>query len=447
MFINIFPNKDCTITDVTINGVGKSGSNTGASEILELYSLTSSTDSIGKSRILLNFNIDSLSSSVASGEVPISAQFKLKLKHASHAETIPYSYDVEVAPISQSWTEGRGLSMYDEGLKDGGVANWSRATTIVNWSISGSSYLSASSLTSSQYFETGLEDLNLDISTIVRGWISGTIPNHGLIIKYPPAYESLNQDLYVKKFFSRNAHATERTPTITALWDDTIQDDRTNMKYNFTGSLFYYRKVDGQLATIGSSVFVNILNSSSTVVQTLTASTSRYGIYYVSGVLVSATSSTQIFRDVWFSGTTQYFTGNFSPRYETGSISLGADDITLDIPNLQTYTYGTRPLIRVFARNKDYRPALASYAAQTPTPVLLKDAYYEISNAETEDVIVDFSTGSLKYSKLSYDKDGNYFILRTDSLKPEYIYKIKIFVNWAGQATVFDKDFTFKVET
>lgn len=447
MFYTLFPQKDSVITDVSLNGVSKTGSNVGASEVLELYALTSSADAVGKSRILLYFDISTLSASIASGETPIGATFKLQMKNAPHAEETPYSYDLEVCPLSQSWTEGRGLSMFDEGLRDGGVVNWSKATTIQNWSISGSSYFSSSALTSSQYFETGLEDLNCDISNIVRAWVSGTIPNHGVVIKFPQVYETLNEDLYVKKFFSRNVHATERLPMLTALWDDSTQDDRSNIKYNVSGTLFYYRNINGQLTSLNSPVYVNIVNSSSAVVQTLTASTDNTGIYYITGVLAPFTSSTTIYRDVWFSGTTQFFTGTFQPTYETGSVSLNSDSLTLNLPNLQTYTFGTRTLVRVFARNKDYRPAMASYAGKDPEPILLKNAYYQILNAETEDVIIDFSTGSLKYSKLSYDKSGNYFILRTDSLRPEYIYKIKILVDWVGQTQVFDKGFNFKIES
>lgn len=447
MFYNIFPTKDSTITNVTLNGATRTGSNSGASEILELYSLTSSSDSIGKSRILLYFDISALSSSIALDEIPISSIFKLKLKNAPHIDTTPYSYDLEIAPVSQSWTEGRGLSMYDEGLRDFGVCNWSQATTLQNWSISGSSYISASSLTASQYFDSGFEDLDIDVSSIVRAWVSGTVQNNGFIIKYPQAYENLNQDLYVKKFFSRNVHATERIPTLTALWDDSIQDDRSNIKYGVSGSLYYYRKINGQLESAGSTLFVNILNVSGTAIQTLTASQIKTGIYHASGVFVNYTTATVACRDVWYSGTIQYFTGTFAPSFSTGSTSLEPDEITLDIPNLQTYTHGTKTLVRVFARNKDYRPALVSYAQQTPEPVLLKDAYYQISNAENEDVLIDFSTGSVKFSKLSYDKDGNYFILRTDSLRSEYIYKIKILVNYAGQTQIFDKNFVFKIET
>jgi hypothetical protein len=30
-------------------------------------------------------------------------------------------------------------------------------------------------------------------------------------------------------------------------------------------------------------------------------------------------------------------------------------------------------------------------------------------------------------------------------LRPEYIYKIKIFVNWSNQIQIFDRNFLFKV--
>jgi hypothetical protein len=369
----------------------------------------------------------------------------LKLKNAPHSEIVPYGFDLEVCPLSQSWIEGRGLSNYDEGMKDLGVSNWSKRTLIDNWSISGSSYFSSSNLTASQYFETGFEDMDCDISNIVRAWISGTIPNHGLVVKFPPAYENLNSDLYVKKFFSRNVHATERTPRLFVGWDDSVQDDRANIKYNTSGSLFYYRNINGGMEDVSTSLFVNVLNSSS-VIQTLTASKVSRGVYVVSGVLVPSGASETTYRDVWFNGASQYFTGTFRALYETGSMSKDFDSITLNIPNLNTFTYGTKNIIRVFARQKDYRPALASYAGQNPEPIFLKDAYYQIQDAETEEIVVDFSTGSLKYSKLSYDKDGNYFILRTDSLRPEYIYKVKILMNWADQIQIFDKNLLFKIE-
>lgn len=447
MFYTIFPNKDCTITNVNINGLSKTGSNSGASEIVELYVLTSSASNRGVSRVLMSFDVSSISASIADGTIPSGSQFRLFLKNAQHAETNPYSFDLEVCPLSQSFSEGRGLSMHDEGLKDYGVCNWFKRTTLDNWSISGSSYISASHLTASQYFETGHEDLNLDISNIVWAWTTGNLQNNGLVIKFPQAYEQFSEDLYVKKFYSRNAHATERSPKLTSLWEKVINDDRRNMHYNISGNLYYYRFENGSPSNVAGPLFVNIYNSQSVVVQTITASQYANGIYKASGVLITPHSATSIYRDVWFSSSTQYFTGNFDLHYSTGSQFFDYDNFALNITNLQTYQKSEKVIVRVFIREKDYRPALASYAGKTPVPLFKNDAYYQIQNAETEEVIIDFSTGSLKYSKLSYDENGNYFELWTDSLKPEYLYKIRILVNDKNQTQIFDKDAVFKIDT
>jgi hypothetical protein len=196
MFYTIFPTKDCTITDVTIRGQSRTGSNTGASEVSELYVLTSSAQSRGKSRILMYFDLSSISSSIASNVIPSgTAQYRLFLKNATHYDTVPYSFDVEVCPLSQTWAEGRGLSMYDEDLQDGGYANWTKATSLVNWNISGSSYISGAAFTASQYFETGHEDLDIDISNIVRLWLTGNLPNHGVAIKFRSDYETASQEM------------------------------------------------------------------------------------------------------------------------------------------------------------------------------------------------------------------------------------------------------------
>jgi hypothetical protein len=396
----------------------------------------------------MSFDVSSISASVADGTIPSGSQFKLFLKNAAHAEENPYSFDIEVCPLSQSWTEGRGLSMNDEGLKDYGVANWYKRTTLDNWSISGSSYISASNLTASQYFETGHEDLNLDISNIVWAWTTGNLPNNGIVIKYPLSYEQHSEDLYVKKFYSRNAHATERSPKLTSFWEKVINDDRGNVHYGVSCSLYHYRFENGAPSNVAGPLFVNLYNSQSAVVQTCTASLHSNGIYKITGVLISIPhSSTVIYRDVWFSGTTQYFTGNFRPGYSTGSQFFDYDNFSVNITNLQTYQRSEKVIVRVFIREKDYRPALSSYAGRDPVPLYQKDAYYQIQNAETEEIIVDFSTGSLKYSKLSYDENGNYFELWTDSLKPEYLYKIRILVNDKNQTQVFDKDCVFKIET
>lgn len=447
MFKFSHADKDTVIYDVSIDGTSNTGSNVGQSEILEIFHLSESVSTLGNSRILIRFNITPLSESIADGDVPTaSVEYRLRLKNANHAETVPYSYDLEVYPLSRSWDEGRGLSMFDENLKDKGYANWTNATSQVQWSITGSDYISASALTASQHFDFGTEDVDIDISNIVYAWLTGGYANYGLMLKYQDFYETGSSDYYNKKFFSRHALVPERVPRIEALWENSMQDDRSEFPYEFTGTLGYYRFIGGAPHRIQESLFVDILNSSSTVVQTLTASTVEDGIYEASGVFISPTSSTQIYRDIWFTATDQLFTGTFQPVYVTGSKTLNFDSISMNIPNLKE-VYGTdeEVIVRVFAKRKDYKPAVVKKGSVTPDPLLLKNAYFQIENAETKEVLVCFSTGSTKYSKLSYDFEGNYFKFWTSSLPKNSIYKIKILADYNDKRFIFDKNWTITI--
>lgn len=440
--------KDNTITDVKIDGSSRlTGSNQGKSEILDLYVLppNSSSATNGKSRVLIQFDLSDISSSIASGEIPSSSvEYRLKMVNSPHYETVPQSFDLVLFPLSRAWDEGRGLSNFDEGLKDGGFSNWQNATSTTAWSLTGSDYMTT--ISSSQHFDEGTEDLDVDISNIVYAWLTGNLPNNGLVLKYPDNHETGSNKFYVKKFFSRHAMVPERNPRIEVRWSNFIQDDRSNLKYNKTGSLYYYRFIDGEASNVGSTVFVDIINSSSTTTSTITASLKENGIYEASGVFVSHTSSTSIYRDVWFTSTSQLFTGNFSPVFSTGSSISALSTLKVDIPNLkEQYSSDEEIFVRVFCRDFDYKPALRRSGSVDPSPTLLKNAYYEIVNNDTDSPVICFSTGSNKYSKLSYDKNGNYFKLKTSSLDKGSVFRIKILVIHNRQQFTFDQGWLINV--
>ena len=73
-------------------------------------------------------------------------------------------------------------------------------------------------------------------------------------------------------------------------------------------------------------------------------------------------------------------------------------------------------------------------------------AFYSLQDAETEDVIVPFGSGS----RISCDSTGNFFNLDLDGYQPERFYSI-LFKVVSGSGTTqvteqyFDEGFTFKV--
>ena len=75
---------------------------------------------------------------------------------------------------------------------------------------------------------------------------------------------------------------------------------------------------------------------------------------------------------------------------------------------------------------------------------LQQGAYYSVKDAETEDVIIPFSTGSI----ISCDSTSNYFNLWMDGFQPERFYRFEIkVVSGSGEQTsmIYDDEFTFKV--
>ena len=108
------------------------GSNQGASDILEVFSLygqaidtNTTSGSQELSRLLIEFPVSGTSAGEIkaarlAGDIPASGSvsFYLKLYNAKHSQTVPRSLKVNIMAISQSWSEGTGLDM--EEYKDRG---------------------------------------------------------------------------------------------------------------------------------------------------------------------------------------------------------------------------------------------------------------------------------------------------------------------------------------
>ena len=202
MFYSIFPEKDATLYEVS------SSQNTGLDEILELQNTQVLYGGIGvafNSRILLKFDITAISKSMAGNtpEIPSAAKFYLRL-YTTKAEELPLSYSVETYPVSQSWEMGTGryynFPKTTEGtswkFRDGQLASnqWATESFAAGstggsqtengggtwWTVSGSAQ---------QEFNYSETDVHMDVTTIVKNWITGSIsagggiPNEGFMVK------------------------------------------------------------------------------------------------------------------------------------------------------------------------------------------------------------------------------------------------------------------------
>lgn len=467
--------KDTTITDAYRGNLTEraTDANMGASDILEVFSIygQAATSSLEASRFLVQFPIDEIVADRAAGNIPASGSvnFYLNISNAPHGETTPKDFDLVVAPVSQSWTEGFGLDM--EQYEDLGVANWLTASSGSVWTQAGGDYLASPAYTSS--FSFGDEDLNVDITSLVESWIDSTIQNNGVGVRLSPTYESSSTDsFFTKRFFARRSEHFYKKPWIEARFDDSVKDNRNNFYISSSlvpaednlMTLFLYNRTRNGLRNIpavGSGpIYMSLYSGtlgpegSELLLHTgelaVTGGAIAEGIYTAS-VAISTTAE-RLF-DVWHnntlsgSGRVNYFTGSvvFATEYDA-SDQFEVSDYVLNITNLKpVYSTTETARFRLFTRQKDWNPTIYTIAVADIENETIENAYYRVFRVVDDFDVIPYGTGSTNHTLLSYDKDGNYFDLDMSVLEPDYQYGISFIFKLEDQFYEQREVFKFRV--
>jgi hypothetical protein len=232
MIFRIFGQKDTTIYEQTL----RKTQNAGVDEILEVtkfFDELTETDFEGNSRVLIQFDISTLSSSLASGDIGADSEFYLNLSSTEQTE-VQAEYDLEIYQVSQSWTEGIGQFFDNPKTVDG--CSWEFRNDTDRWltgsfalgstgssqiNNGGGTWYTASFIGTeySQTFNKSTNDLGAEVTNYVLDWISGSRDNHGFLVKRTDVAESGSSKFGSSKFFSNETH-TIYVPTLEARWDD-----------------------------------------------------------------------------------------------------------------------------------------------------------------------------------------------------------------------------------
>ena len=500
-------------TDNTITNAFKenlttraSSSNMGASDILEVFSIYGQTSgsagySSEKSRILIEFSTSASTNSIKSdrtaGSIPASGSvsFYLRLFNASHGQTLPKSYSLDISAVNGAWTEGTGLDM--ERYKDIGRSNWAERQSDTLWTTAGGDYYTDLSSSFTASFDSGVEDIEVDITTIVEQWLSssnlGWKADRGVGIFVSNTYESAARSYYTKKFFARGTEFFFKKPCIEARWDSSIEDDRGNFYYSSSlataaenlNTIYLYNYFRGKLRNIPDvgtgNIYVSFYSGSSddtapsgsalelvvdgthvsaaALNRVVTGSNVSTGIYKASVALTSAATPVSKIYDVWFKGgssilsasgdSNQYQTGSFDPVVVKTTTIAPSNNYVTSITDLRNfYRSDETARFRIYTRQKDWSPTIYTKAVATPQVQVIESGSYEIYRVIDDLKVVPFGTGSTRHTVVSYDSSGSYFDLDISMLEPGYMYGIKLaFYNedigsWVGQPETFK----FKVE-
>lgn len=233
--------------------------NTGTDPILEISHQLIGSASIYNSRVLLKFNASDIESKINSGQIASNATYFLSLRTVE-ARELPQEYVIQAYPVSGSWVNGTGK--YDNTPITTDGVSWTYRTSKqigIRWEIPPatasfewdnisdqwvdsnlifgsiassvtSSYFSAQgggtwwdydNVTCTQSFEYQSSDVYMDVTPIVRKWVtgSGRFENDGMLLKFSNEIESSQQTLSTLKFFATDSN-TIYVPRLHVVWDD-----------------------------------------------------------------------------------------------------------------------------------------------------------------------------------------------------------------------------------
>ena len=375
--------------DATIYSGGTTSSiNTGLDEILEINKVVSNNGSVANiSRILIDFDYSFISQSIIDNKIPSTAKYYLNLYDAT-SEEVEAEQNVFVYMVSGSaWKQGTGKLDHDPVTQDGVSYQYRDHEAKTPW-------VTGSVLTDGGAWWTGSQGGQYKVSSSyqltfdkkdLRVDVSDLVKNH----------------IYSSSLFPNRGFLVKRESLYTGSSDfsynpgsDTTKDESSSDRL---GNLKYFGR-------------------------------ETHTIYPPKLEVVWDDSS--------------WSTGSLSPL-----VTADLERLKIYFKNLRTeYKEGSKVKFRVVGRELYPTTAFATSPAELTAKYLPSASiFYEVKDADTEEVIIPFGTGS----RISCDSTGNFFNLWLDGFQAERNYRfcVKVVSGSGTTETInyYDDDYEFRV--
>jgi hypothetical protein len=374
--------------DTTLYSGGTTASrNTGIDEILEINKVVNNNGTVGNvSRILIDFDLTYISQSVVDGKIPSTAKYYLNLFDAT-SEEVEVEQPLHIYMVSGSWKQGTGKLDHDPVTDDGATYQYRDHEAKTPWVTGsvltdGGAWFTAST---GQYEVSTSYDLTFDKKD-VRANVTDLVNNF----------------IYSSSDYPNNGFIVKR------------EDSGSHGDHPSSSMFDFDAGQEGDSSRLGNLKYF---------------SRETHTIYPPKLEAVWDDSS--------------WSTGSLSPLSST------------DLENLKIYFKNLRPeyqeksIVKFRLVGRELYPS-SSFSA-TPSELTIKylpsaSVFYQVKDADTEEVIVPFGTGSA----ISCDSTGNFFRVQMDGFQAERNYRFSVKVI-SGSGTTeetinyYDDNYEFRV--
>ena len=316
MVIRTYIDKNNTI-------VKNTETNTGRNEIAELYYGGNPT-ATQYSRHLLYFDVADLQSKYSSGELGDLSNVKHVLKmtntsafdkdllgqKATNGYQRASSFDLTLFRVNKEWDQGVGYDYNKVTSTDDdtisyidGASNWLFATSSTNWDQEGVYSGSPSAITvTTQSFDNGNEDIDMDITDEVNSLITGGTTNYGYGLSFERGLEDVvRSDAQYVGFFKEQTQ-TYYQPFVETIYDNPIRDDRNRFYKGKSNKLYLYVNVGGQLTNLDYNPGAVIRDEDGNVFDLITTAETKHvstGVYSLDLTVPVTKEDCVLYTDTW----------------------------------------------------------------------------------------------------------------------------------------------------
>ena len=377
--------------DATIYSGGTTASrNTGLDEILEINKVVNNNGTVGNvSRVLIDFDLTYISESIQSGLMPATTKFFLNLYDAM-SEEVEAEQPIHIYMVSGSWKQGTGKLDHNPVTSDGVSYQYRDHDAKTPW-ITGSvlneggTWFTASIDANQEYGISSSFDITFDKKDI-RADVT----------------DMVNNFIYSSSVYPNNGFIIKR------------EDSGSYGNNHATASFDFNTGQEGDSTRLGNLKFFG---------------RETHTIYPPKLEAVWDDS-------VWS-------TGSLSPLSSTD-----LERLKVYFKNIRPeYKENTKVKLRIVGRELYPTTAFATTPAELDVKYLPSaSAFYSVRDAETEEEIIPFGTGS----KVSCDSTGNFFNIQMDGLQAERNYRFCIKVVSGSntsdeQINFYDDNYEFRV--
>ena len=464
---------DTTIANAYKENLKQRGTeaNMGLSDALEIFFIYGQTsnqnattqDKLEESRILLKFDTDAIMEHYNNTFPTDDVKFILKLTNAVHPFTLARNYDIKAYALSESFIEGNGVDM--DSYSDLGFSSWTNRDVATPWTKAGA-VTGTETLIGTQRFESGEEDLEINVTSYIKSIFEGTVDN-GIVVIMDESLTSgdRTQNYYTKKFYARSSEYFYKRPAIEARDSRTSSDDRGRLYKSSpltpdnTQNLYLYNSVAGNRTDITGVVSLEFFEDSqfNTPVNISPVITKESTGVYKASFEVPSSINLTILHEKWTASfgdpldTQVIKTGNVKLLTRQSESNSGNVKYVTNITNLKTsYTRQETAKFRVYTRQKDWNPTIYTVASKETENLIVEKMYYKIVRLVDEETVLDYGIGTEgtnnEHTLVSYDALGSYFDFDMSLLEKGYMYGIKLLFSVNGELREQEEIFKFRVD-